>query len=164
MAELTAERLREVLHYDAVTGLLVWIKVLSRRVSAGSVAGSVSKNGYRSIMIDKKNYAAHRLAWLYVNGAWPKYTIDHIDGNPRNNKLSNLRDVTNTVNNQNKRKPTSRNSSGFLGVSYREPHKQYRATIRYSGKTVHLGGASTAEAAYQMYLKAKRIFHEGNTL
>ncbi|MDD0156969.1 HNH endonuclease signature motif containing protein, partial [Shigella flexneri] len=74
-----------------------WKKKLSARGAVGKVAGTISY-GYNAINIDGVRYFAHRLAWLYVYGEWPKQEIDHIDRNRRNNAISNLRDVSRVVN------------------------------------------------------------------
>lgn len=68
-AIVTAERLRDVLDYDADTGLFRWKARTSNRVRVGSVAGAHSHVlGYVMISIDGRLYKAHRLAWLHVHG------------------------------------------------------------------------------------------------
>jgi hypothetical protein len=91
---ITQNRLKEVLSYDKDTGIFIWIKPTSRRVTKNSKAGVIYATKYVAIAIDKKRYAAHRLAWLYVHGKFPEHNIDHIDGNPSNNKIINLREAT----------------------------------------------------------------------
>ena len=157
---LTAELLRELLAYDPETGSFWW------RVSRGNRAagsGAASEN-FRclSIKINGRNHKAHRLAWLYVHGEWPAGVIDHIDGNWRNNRLANLRDVTQLVNCQNRRTATRNNWAGLLGVRARK--YGFDARIVVSGKSIYLGGFKTAEEAHTAYLQAKRQLHEGNTL
>ena len=89
---LTAERLREVMSYDPETGVLTWRKKTGRkgRVVVGRAAGNYDPDGYICVRIDRKNYKAHRLAWLYVYGTWPDNRIDHIDGIKDNNAITNL--------------------------------------------------------------------------
>ena len=75
---LTAERLREVISYNADTGVFL-NKVARRRALIGAVSGRINRDGYRQIQIDGRIYSAHRLAWLYVHGSWPGGFIDHIN-------------------------------------------------------------------------------------
>jgi hypothetical protein len=79
--ELTAERLREVLNYNPGTGVFTWRVQTGRRAPVGAIAGCITWYGYIAIKIDCCRHLAHRLAWFYVTGAWPKDQIDHINGN-----------------------------------------------------------------------------------
>jgi hypothetical protein len=156
MSDVTQERLKELFYYDPGMGL--FIRRISRHKHLkGEVAGSFLKNGRIEIGISGSVYYAHRLAWLYVYGAWPKNLIDHIDGNPANNRISNLRDVTHSENSQNQIKAKANNKTGFLGV-YIHGGK-YRAVIRVSGKDKYLGCFDTPKEAHEVYKIAKRIHH-----
>ena len=110
---LTAERLREVLNYDPAIGVFFWRG--NGRKKAGSVAGCKTQRGYWQIKIDGRVYLAHRLAWLYVNGEWPRGILDHKEGGGLRNEFENLRECTGTQNNGNIDK-RSFNKSGFKGV------------------------------------------------
>lgn len=161
---LTQARLKEVLHYEKTTGIFTYI--VSRKTTIiGTVAGSIW-DGYRRIYVEGKPFSAHRLAWLYVYGEWPKYEIDHINGIRDDNRIENLRDVSTSVNQQNVRYGKSDNVSGYLGVSrYKNlKAKPWRAQILVSGKMIHLGYFETAEDAGVAYVKAKRIHHIGCTI
>jgi len=92
-----------------------------------------------------------------MTGTWPQNEIDHIDGNKSNNRFRNLRDVTRSANNQNRRRPDRGNKSGFLGVKCHR--KSFVARIRIDGKQIHLGVFSTAIDAHRAYIKAKRNLH-----
>lgn len=162
-ADVTAARLRELLDYDPLTGVIRW-RVNRRRARAGDVAGSAYPSGYIRIKIDSQEYLAHRLCWLYVTGAWPSGQIDHRDGNRSNNRFANLRDATRSVNTQNQRRAQSSNRSGLLGV--RRCNSRWRATIRIPGeeRQRHLGVFDTKEEAHAAYLVSKRRWHPGSTL
>jgi hypothetical protein len=134
---LTQERLKELLSYDPGTGLFVWINNRSNVVKAGH-AGSLDGDKYRRIMIDNTSYKAHRLAWLYMTGLWPKDQIDHTDHDRSNNKWPNLREVSNTENSKNKKLYKS-NKSGHVGVLWHRKDKRWQASIRVDGKLKHLG-------------------------
>lgn len=158
---LTAERLRELLDYNPETG------VFTRQFStggqlAGTIAGNTCKDGRVQLYVDGRNHKAHRLAWLWMMGEWPSGVVDHKDGNPSNNRWNNLRDVTHSVNSQNRKGPTSHNSHGFLGVT--RNHKRFMAHIKIEGKQTYLGTYDTPEEAHEVYMKHRRELLPGNTL
>jgi HNH endonuclease/AP2 domain len=162
---LTAERLREVLNYEAETGIFRWRKKTSHRIAIGDVAGTKTRpDGYCAIAIDGTLYLAHRLAWMYINGSHAENFIDHINGNPSDNRIANLREATQSVNMQNQKKATKKNKTGFLGVDWHKRANKFRAAIRLNGKQTHIGYFQTPEEAHQAYLRVKRSLHIGNTL
>lgn len=159
--DLTAQRLREALHYNPETGVFTRLICTSRRSAVGAIAGTLSR-GYCSIGIDGNNYRAHRLAWLYMTGSWPSDQIDHINGVRDDNRWINLRDVSGSTNLQNRRHAQRNNACGLLGVSpYR---KVWRATIRVGKKMLHIGTFRTPELAHAAYLAVKRQRHAGCVL
>jgi hypothetical protein len=102
---LTAVRLRRLISYDPTTGEFRWIQPQCSRLYPGDIAGYVHKKcGYRRIRIDDVQFAAHRLAWLYVYGKWPAAYIDHISGDRGNNRIANLREATHAQNMANRRR------------------------------------------------------------
>lgn len=160
---VTAEDVRTALLYDPETGEFSWRE--SKRGRRPGACGNMRPDGYRRIGMGGINYMAHRLAWLYVTGEWPENHIDHIDGNPDNNRWSNLRDVPQQTNVQNVKGATRRNaSSGLLGVSYHARDKLWRARIRSGGKNRVVGYFKSPEEAHSAYLEAKRSQHEGCTI
>jgi hypothetical protein len=161
-SNLTAERLRELLHYDPETGIFMWREPGKKRV-AGRPAGSVDTAGYRLIRLDGKLFRANRLAWLHTHGRWPDGHIDHISGDVSDDRIANLRDATRSVNAQNMRQASSKNATGFLGVSVVRG-RYYAARIAVDGKPRHIGCFDTPEAAHAAYIEAKRRLHPGNTL
>lgn len=150
--DLTLSRLREVLRYDPTDGTL-WKRV-----------GNTHPSGHRFAMVDGKTYSEHRLIWFYVTGEWPKHDIDHINGDPADNRISNLRDVSEHVNMQNERKARKNNKSGYLGVHWKPKMQKWGATIHAYGKKHHLGYFGSPEQAHQVYLEAKRALHQGCTI
>lgn len=159
---LTHERLKEIFHYDPITGIFTR-KIKCGNKSAGSIAGGSRKDGYLQIGVDDGRYLSHRLAWLYMTGDLPKNHIDHIDGNRKNNAFSNLRDVTRQINLQNlKRAQKNNKSTGLLGVTaYGD---RFIAQITINSKQKYIGIFSTPEEAHDAYLKEKRKHHEGCTI
>lgn len=138
--------LRRRLRYDPATGDLIWlarngggrsIRTWNARF-AGTVAGTPTTRGYRSILIDGQRYAAHRVAWLLAYGEWPQNQIDHIDGDRANNRLANLRPATQSQNALNSR-TYKNNSSGCRGVTWKKSCGKWRAQITVDGEVKHLG-------------------------
>ena len=162
-SDITPEFVREYLHYDPNTGLFTWLKTIRHggKAKVGAVAGVKTVNGRIAIGISKCRFYAHRLVWLYVYGRWPEKHIDHIDGDPSNNRLFNLREANQSQNLQNlSRKPKKSNTSGFIGASWSKHHQRWVATIRINGKQTYLGRFHTAELAHAAYCKAKAEHHK----
>lgn len=166
---LTAERLRELVHYDPETGVFTRLRrlVIGRRSGggkAGDLLGSIDDQGYARIMVERVRYQAQRLAVLYVTGNWPTGEVDHINGKRADNRWSNLRDVTRAQNQQNRRGASANSSSGLLGVSFERQRGNWKAHISVDGRKKNLGRYATAEEAYAVYLRAKRELHSGCTI
>ncbi|MGJ0639467.1 HNH endonuclease signature motif containing protein [Xenorhabdus bovienii] len=153
---ITQSELKSMLSYDPETGLFTWIKRNSNRVKIGDIAGSVNDNGYIDIRIHGRLMRAHRLAWLYMHGEWPREVIDHINGVRDDNRISNLRDVSHSINMLNTSEKSS-SKSGYRGVSWCHDTKKWRAKIQIGDKYHHLGRYHDIEDALQAYKKAKNI-------
>jgi len=165
--ELTQDKLKEYLSYDKETGFFTWIKPTSNHINPQKgVAGNLrTTDGYIQIIFNSHNYLAHRLAWLYVHGEWPKNDIDHIDGDRQNNKINNSRQATKSENLQNLKKAKKSNTStGVLGVSYSKRDKSFRARVNINNKNVYCSYHKTLEQATIAYLIAKRNIHEFTTI
>ena len=156
--ELTAEYLRELLSYNPETGEFVW-RVSCRGTKAGDIAGTSGSQGRRHIIIGYARYKAHRLAWLYIYGKWPDKLIDHINGDPTDNRISNLREASVSENQGNQRSAHRHNKTGLLGSHQKHGRTNFRARITVGGKEIHLGHFPTAELAHKAYLAAKSKYH-----
>ncbi len=157
---LTADRARSLFSYDAVTGILRWRTRRGGKIPHDLTAGYVDHEGYRVVCVDGVNHRAHRVIWLMVHGQWPSAMLDHENGHRSDNKLTNLREATNAQNQMNKKARTT-GASGFKGVSIirRRGRVQFRASVRYDGKTHVSGYFDTPEAAYEHYSReAVRVF------
>lgn len=159
---LTHKYLKSILDYNPDTGLFRWIG--PPKSGRKKYPGDKAKTGYWRIGIDRKRYLAHRLAWFWFYGKWPKYDIDHIDGDGTNNRISNLRDVTKFVNLQNMKSAHKDSKSGLLGVQKNVNGITWSARIMVKRKSIYLGNFKTKEEAHEAYIKAKRELHEGNAL
>lgn len=159
---ITQSELREALHYSPKTGGFTRRKRTGPSTKVGERAGCKISTGHIHIKILGSRYYAHRLAWLYMTGAWPKGEIDHKNGVRDDNSWGNLRDGTHSFNLQNQKRAQRSNSTGYLGVSPRGG--RFIATIWVGGKNRVLGKFATPESAHKAYIAAKRELHEGNTL
>lgn len=108
------EMYREDLYYERHTGALKWGKRGAGR-TYGKLIGSTIPTGYKNTQVNGIKSSVHRVIFLLENGYEPDQ-VDHIDGNPRNNHHSNLRDGDNNVNAKNRKRPRN-NTSGFIGVN-----------------------------------------------
>lgn len=152
--EITQARVRKLFDYRD-DGVLIWKVAQSNRAAAGSVAGSRNKAGYIRIRIDKLRYSAHRLVFLFHHGIMPQ-AIDHIDGNPSNNRVENLRAATLTQNQGNR---VSRRKNGLpKGVDWKPRVGKYQARITMNGRQVFLGLYSSPDDAHAAYLKAAQEY------
>jgi len=162
-ALINQELLKEKLHYDKDTGIFTWTdsKLNSNKVR-GKEAGSISKtNGYIYISFllggKHRKFGAHRLAWLYVYGEFPKEQLDHINHDRLDNRISNLREVTQRENLRNRSMPKN-NTSGYNGVHFRKDTKKYQAKVKVDGRTIHLGYFKKAEDAGQAAKEAREHY------
>lgn len=137
---LTQEYLKECLTYTPETGEFVWKERPREHFNTGTVhrtwntknsgnlAGSKDAYGYLVTKVMGKSNKNHRLAWLYVYGEFPPEHMDHINGDPSDNRLSNLRSVTRKENMRN-RKLQGKNTIGIPGVWLSKTKRKWMATI-----------------------------------
>lgn len=161
--EISAERLRKLLHYDPDAGSFTWLVTRNQSAKIGREAGATNAAGYRCVTIDGRAYMSHRLAWLYVYGAHADVEIDHINRDKADNRISNLRLVSRSENCQNS--SSRRNTaSGLRGVSWHKQRQRWAARITLHGLTKHLGLFDSPELAHAAYLQAAAELHTHNPL
>lgn len=146
MSNLSWDELIAVLKYDSDTGIFTWNKDIGKRIKKGSIAGCINSQGYVQITIAKKAYLAHRLAWFYSFKEWPEEQIDHINRNRHDNRLDNLRDVTQSINIHNADTSSKLAVSGYKNVRKRAENR-YQAIVEVYGKYVSIGFFSSGDAA-----------------
>ena len=148
--DISQDELKSLIHYDPMTGKFTWI-------ADGREVSDKGRSGYCDVMINQRSYLLHRLAWLYMVGSLPTTPLDHIDGNPKNNKWLNLRACSWHENscNQGLRKDSK---TGFKGVRMYS-NGRYAASISANHKRKHLGIFSSADAAAHAYNKAAIEMH-----
>lgn len=153
--DLTQDMLKSILHYEPATGVFTWVDPPNNHARLiGSRAGC-NATGYCLIRIDKKKYKAHRLAWLYVHGVMPAKHLDHKDGDPFNNAISNLREATVSQNIANAR----RKARKALPKGVRKNGNGFTARITFGGKIRSLGTFPSVEGAAQAYLNAAVLLY-----
>lgn len=164
---LTQSLVRELLRYYPTSGRFVWRRRTLRHYKgdepklaawntrwSGIEAGTIRPDGYIIIAVENTLYRAHRLAWFYVYGRWPK-EIDHINRNKSDNRLMNLRVVTRSRNNLNSglRKD---NKSGIKGVCYHRARSKWMARLNVDGEAYFLGYFDNLDSAVSARTKAER--------
>jgi hypothetical protein len=161
---------RECLDYNPDTGDFRWKSRPSNHFSSdtkarqanscftGTTAGSVGPQGYVSIKVSGILFRAHRIAWLLIYGEWPKSFIDHVDGNPSNNRIGNLRLATPSQNSMNSRM-RSDNRSGVKGVGFHLGRWRVRVMLngvqtfhgRFAKDQKHLAEAAAVAARLSLH-------------
>lgn len=153
------EEVKKWIDYDPQTGLFTWRKSSGSK-KAGSEAGGVDAYGYRRIRIGRTKYQAQRLAWLIATGQDPEdFHVDHIDSNPSNNAIANLRLATHSQNACNRAAPAT-NTSGYKGVTWKKSKNKWNAQIMINYKKKNLGYFNTPEEAYAAYCNAASELHK----
>lgn len=141
--------------YEYKDGALYW-KNCSKKNKNGKLAGNINSNGYCRVWVNKKLYDSHRIIFLMFHGYIPE-NVDHIDGNPLNNKIENLRPATREENNRNAKKRKD-NVTGVKGVYLYKG--KFIAHIRFKGKQNYLGSFSTIEEAKQRVEHFREKYHK----
>ena len=162
------DNLRSRLVYDPDTGALTWNAINPdpknwNKQHAGKPAFTTEIRGYLCGAVNRVLLRAHRVAWAIHYGNWPEVEIDHINGNKKDNRLLNLRDVSASENRRNQ-KMNTRNQSGKTGVCFIQSRNKWRALISHAGQRVDLGSfddRASAVAAREM-AEAQFGYHENH--
>ena len=162
-SDMTAELIREFVDYAPLTGSLTWkTKHHSRKVVVGARAGSVSPYGHRVLRLCGELYAEHHIIWLHYYGRWPEGHVDHINHDEQDNRIENLREVSQQENNMNNSKRKD-NSTGYAGVWLNKLNskKRFMAELYLRGKRVHYSSHYTLEEAVAARKQAEIVngFH-----
>jgi len=152
--QLTQDILNNIFTYK--DGELYWKTKINRQTKVGTRAGSISGSGYWQTWVYNKKYLNHRLIFMMFNNSVPD-CLDHIDRNPLNNKIENLRSATRTENQYNKKTP-KHSISGIKGVyKYKD---SWRARLIADKKRINLGYFKTVEEATMAVQKARQELHQ----
>jgi hypothetical protein len=145
----------EYLQYDPETGIITWIQAKNNRIKVGQIAGTINHTGYLHIRLDGKLYQAHRLAWFLYYGKWPTNHIDHINGIKTDNRINNLRDVTRSENQLNRK---GHRDKTYKYYNFHKQINKWQVQKRIEGKQKHLGCFETEELARQFVLDNVHLF------
>lgn len=164
----TPQELLELLLYEPEAGLFKWAyrpekyfrspayaKSWNDKHAGKVVAVFDNGRGYHIIAVSGQKLKAHRVAWVLTHGKYPCGSIDHIDGDRHNNKLSNLRDVSHAENMRNQRL-SSKNKTGVAGVFWNG--RNFEASIKYQQKKYHLGNFRDLDTATAVRKSAEMQF------
>lgn len=153
----TKEQLHELFQY--IDGQFIWKKDNRARKVNGLVAGFNNNLNYRIVCINNKAYKLHRLIWIYHYGSLSDDVhIDHINGNPSDNRIENLR-ICNSKQNQYNSKIRKDNKSGIKGVSWNKNLQKWHAQLVVNGKKKHFGFHDDLEFAELVISEARNKFH-----
>lgn len=155
---MTQDDLKRILHYNPETGDFTLLIRLGRKYSANRILNSICPKGYYRVSIREKSYKLHRLAFLYMTGRMPDGIVDHVNGNPLDNRWCNLRIVNVSQSNTN-RKTQKNNKLGTKGVSFCRKKNRFKAKITVRKKTIYLGLFTNIEDACAAYDNAAKIYH-----
>lgn len=173
--ELPIELLHECFLYEAESGAILWkhrpehhfktraAYVNFNRDNAGKIVGSINNREYLLTRLMGKTYIVHRLIWALHYGVHPDGFVDHINGERSDNRIENLRIVTNEENIRNSKKYTN-NTSGVVGIHKRKDNGKYYAFISNGTKRVNLGQYQTLEEAVsaRKIAEIKYGYHENH--
>lgn len=160
--DITAEQVRELFNYDPETGALTLTDYA--KSARHLFAEYRDQQGMLKTRIGFDQYVTHRLIWLWVHGEWPPFDLQHQNGLRDDNRRVNLVERDRSLEQLNRKGPSPRGRSGFLGVSRDSTHQKFVANITVNGKRHFLGSFADPAEAHQVYLKAKRDLHAGCTL
>ena len=160
---ISQKDLKHCLHYNPDTGIFRWKIKPNKRIYNWSIAGCRRSDGYVVIQLEDTYQLAHRLAFVYMTGKFPKEYTDHIDHVRHNNKWKNLREVSTQENSKNKLKPRN-NKSGVVGVHLDKKRNKWRAQIRVLDNQIDLGSFKNKDDAIAAREAAniKYGFHENH--
>lgn len=154
--------LNKMFRYDEQSGKLYRRISVNYNAQAGDEVGCKDTYGYLQAWVDGNLCKVHRVIWKMVYGVDPNQ-IDHIDGNPSNNRTENLRSVSQNENLKNS-KIHKYNTSGTTGVRYYKPRKKWNARININSESKHLGYFSDKQDAISARKTAeiKYGYHENH--
>lgn len=157
MPIIEIETLRSLVDYHS-SGSLIWkarespcteSKRFNTRYAGKHVRGEIDRYGYRVVQIDKVRVKYHRAVFAFHHGYWPE-TVDHVNRNPLDNRIENLRAATRAQQQWNVLR-TKKAKSGYVGVE--QKGCRWRAVTKINGRKIYLGSFATPEEARDAYLR-----------
>jgi len=145
--------LNTFLYYE---GNLYWKISRTNKTKAGMLAGN--KHKYCKVYFNNKRYLLHRIIFMMFHGYMPDQ-VDHIDGNPHNNCIENLRSVDN-IKNQYNAKLSIKNTTGYKNVHWNKNIKKWSVQLRANKKNIFVGYFENLELASLVAQEARAKYHE----
>ncbi len=138
-------------------GNLYWRKTFGSRALKGNRAGKLRKDGYRDVALYGKLYLEHRIIFALHYNYLP-VVVDHIDHNPSNNKIENLRNSDYNRNIWNSRKSV-RNTTNVKGIRLTRNGK-FEARVAAFGRTYQVGTYLTLNDAEKALIAFRTELHK----
>jgi len=145
----------QLVAYNAETGVVTWRVQTGSNAKVGQPVGTKMKAGHLTTTIMGKRCLVHRLAWLLYYGEWPESCIDHINRDPADNRIDNLRLANHSTNGHNRDKP-SNNNSGEKNVYFEAFTQRWRGLVMIDGRKIYVGRFKTIEEAAEA-VRAKKL-------
>lgn len=156
---VTQAELKRLVTYSPETGHFTWNLDRNWRAKSGDIAGHINTvSGYVELVIDKKLYLCHRLAFLFMTGKWPKQETDHINNIRSDNRWCNLREADVSENRCNTQRNRN-NTSGFKGVYFHKPTQTWYGQVRKHGVCHSTNGHPSANAANEALQRIRQRLH-----
>jgi hypothetical protein len=147
--------INEYLQYNPETGVIIWIKNKGPKKVIGKNAGGIKPDGYVHIKFNNKTYKAHRVAWYLHYGVWPTNHIDHINGIKNDNRINNLRDVTNQQNLLNQKRHREKTVKYYY---FYKKGQKWKVQTQINNKRTYFGYFETEEKALQFIQSNIHLF------
>lgn len=171
-SDITPEIVHQLIRYEPDVDKYFWnergldmftssqrYKIWNKKYANKEVFNNFSSSGYARVVILGIRFPAQRVIWAFHYGVWPDGEIDHINGNPSDNRLCNLRDVSHAENMRNRR-VSSNSKSGVMGVYWNKKSGKWHAQVGLNGRKTHVGYFDNiADAAAAQALHISENFH-----
>jgi hypothetical protein len=143
--------------FEYRAGDLYWKVDRGRRKVKGLRVGQVNNKGYRIARIEGKTVLVHRIIFFLFHGYVPT-VVDHVDGDPSNNRIENLRECTHAQNQYN-RKIDARNKTGVKNVYWHGRDRLWVVRMKLSGKVRQFGCYKDIDLAELVAIEARNKYH-----
>lgn len=138
-------------------GDLYWKRTVGTRGIKGNRAGKLRKDGYYDVGLQRKLYLVHRIIYCLHHKTLPE-VVDHINRNPSDNRIENLRSANFSLNAWNSG-ISKNNTSGVKGIR-KTSNGKYEARVAKNGETFHVGTFNSLEEASKALQEIREKVHD----